>query len=194
MFRFLLDDIGAASLDDIRTRSHAFTRLVQLAFWSARSYQRLVDAAPHMRAIVRVTPRDPAALELLGRFYRYVFRTAEPGVDSAAIRTILLRIATPDGQEDIVNAAEELIEQGRAEGIAKGRAEGITKGRAEGMARAMDALRKAIVASLVARGVSLGAHARARVETCADVDTLQVWLGRAVTASREDDVFSADAC
>jgi len=67
-------------------------------------------------------------------------------------------IAGAHGQEDIVNAGERLIEQGRAEGLERGR----TEGRAEG-------LRTAIATALVARSVALSEAGRARIASCSDI-------------------------
>ena len=89
-------------------------------------------------------------------------------------------IAGAHGQEDIVNAGERLIEQGRAEGLERGR----TEGRAEG-------LRTAIATALVARSVALSEAGRARIASCSDIDTLTRWLGRAVTATSEAEVFAS---
>ena len=61
-----------------------------------------------------------------------------------------------------MNAAQQLIEQGRVEG-----------------------LRTGILAALSARTVALSEVGRARIASCVDVATLTRWLTRAVTASSE---------
>jgi hypothetical protein len=77
-----------------------------------------------------------------------------------------------------VNAAEQLIEQGRAEGLERGR----------------EGLRAGILAALTARAVVLSEVGRARIASCADVATLTRWLTRAVTATSEAAIFaSSDA-
>ncbi len=73
-----------------------------------------------------------------------------------------------------MNAAEELIARGRAEGEAKGKAE---------------ALRAAIVALFSARALPLSEHGRAQIMSCADVATLVRWHARAATAVSEAEVF-----
>ena len=92
-------------------------------------------------------------------------------------RTMLLEVAGPEGEEDVMNAAEQLI----AEGERRGEQRGEQKG-----------LRAAIVTALEARSVPLSEVGRARVASCTDVATLTRWLARAVTASSEADVFASE--
>ncbi len=53
---------------------------------------------------------------MMHQLYEYLLRAAEPEVDVEEIQAILQQIAGPEGYEDLMNAAEQLIEQGRAEG------------------------------------------------------------------------------
>ena len=69
----------------------------------------------------------------------------------------------------------------RDEGRAEGRAEGRTEGLAEGVLRV-----------LAKRGIALTEEQRARVEGCADLDQLDVWLDRAAIATAASEVFDAD--
>lgn len=171
LFRFFVDDLAALSLEQLSSRAlHALGRLVQLAFWSSRSLERLVDAAPLMRAITETLVRDDRTRELLTQLYLYLLRAAQPEVDVDEVRTILLGVAGPQGKEDVVNAAEQLIEQGRAEG--------------------REGLRSAIAKALSARSVTLSEVGRARIWACTSIETLTQWLERAITATSEADVFA----
>ena len=78
----------------------------------------------------------------------------------------------------MMNAGDQLIEQGRAEGEARGKAEGKA-----------EALRAAIVALFSARALPLSEHGRAQISSCADVDTLVKWHACAATAASEAEVF-----
>lgn len=69
-----------------------------------------------------------------------------------------------------MNAAEQLIEQGRTEGLA--------------------GLRAGISAALAARAVPLSELGRARLASCADIAMLTRWLTRAVTAGSEAEIFA----
>ncbi len=77
-----------------------------------------------------------------------------------------------------MNAAQELIERGRAEGEARGKAEGKA-----------EALRAAIVALFSARALPLSEHGRAQISSCADVATLVRWHACAATAASEAEVL-----
>jgi len=177
-FRFLLDDLEALSLEELATRAaSAQLRLVQLALWS-RSYARLRAAARDMHEIVAAFPRDEPTRTLLAQLYVYLLRAAQPDVDARDIRTILLEIAGPEGKEDVVNAADQLIAQGRAEGEARGRAEGL------------ELARKALLVALEARSIPLSDVARARVAACDDVALLTRWLERAATVAAEAEIFA----
>ena len=76
--------------------------------------------------------------------------------------------------------------EGRAEGEAKGRAEGEARGRAEGEAKGRAT---AVLAVLRARGIELNVRQRTRVLTCSDIEMLDGWLARAVTATNAHDVL-----
>jgi hypothetical protein len=178
-FRFLLDDLAALSLAGVSARPlAALPRLVQLAMWASRSFPRLRDATPFMRAVVATLARDDRARALLEQVYRYVLSTAPPDVDVREIRTMLLEVAGPEGAEDVMNAAEQLIAEGERRGLERG----------------LEGLREGIAAALSARAVPLSELGRARLGSCTDVGTLTGWLTRAVTAASEAEVFaSADA-
>jgi predicted transposase/invertase (TIGR01784 family) len=169
LFGFLLDDLDAQSIDALATRElAALARLAELAFWSARSLRRLEQAAPRMAAILAGLPRDERARSLLARLYVYVMRDAPQDVEAGEVRAILEQIAGPEGQEDVVNAAEQLI------------AEGIERG-----------IRTAIGEVLAARSLNLSELGRARLAACEDVVTLTGWLKRAATASSEAEIFAS---
>ena len=69
---------------------------------------------------------------------------------------------------------------------AEGKAEGRTEGETIALARA-------ILALLAARGVSVSAEARARIEGCTHVPTLDRWILLAATARSAEDVIGAPA-
>ncbi len=177
LFRFVLDDLATASLEALSSRTvHALARLVAMAFWSSRSMHRLRAAAPFMAEIGATLERNERTRELLTQLYVYLLRAAQPDVEVEEVRTILMQVGGPLGQEDIVNAGETLIEQGRVEGLARGRAEGLAQGLAEGRA-------KAILRVLTARGVAVPTQVREQILGCSDLGVLERWLDRAVTAT-----------
>ncbi|MGI9000345.1 MAG: hypothetical protein ACR2GH_01625, partial [Pseudonocardia sp.] len=72
--------------------------------------------------------------------------------------------------------------EGRAEGEAAGKEEGKAEGEAAGEARA-------VLAVLDARGIDVPPDARARIAECPDLDQLDIWVRRAVTAETVHDLF-----
>ncbi|HEY3815652.1 MAG TPA: Rpn family recombination-promoting nuclease/putative transposase [Polyangiaceae bacterium] len=167
-FRFVLDDLAALSVDALAARTlHALGRLVQVALWSSRSMERLQSAAPLMSVITGALVRDARTRALLIQLYAYLWQTAPPEVAVDDIRSILLLVAGPHGAEDVVNAAEQLIEQGEVKG-----------------------LRGAVLTALSVRSLPLSELGRARLGSCADVTLLKQWLTRAMTAASEAEVFA----
>jgi hypothetical protein len=67
-------------------------------------------------------------------------------------------------------------------GEAKGMAEGEAKGKAEGEARA-------VLAFLDARGIEVPDPVREDITGCTDLDQLDTWIRRAVTANKVQDLF-----
>jgi hypothetical protein len=176
MFEIALDDLAILTAESILARGiHALGRLAQLGLW-ARSRERLESAVPAMRALARTLARDSRTRALLTQLYVYLWSTAPPEVDDEEIRAILLEVAGAEGVEDVVNAGDRLIAKGREQGLEKGLA----------------GLRGGIETAVTARGLTLSDVARARLAACRDVVVLTTWLGRAVNARSEADVFAAD--
>ncbi|MGQ0779348.1 MAG: hypothetical protein ACT4NY_33865, partial [Pseudonocardiales bacterium] len=67
--------------------------------------------------------------------------------------------------------------------VFQGRTEGRTEGRAEGEATAL-------LTVLHARGIDVPEDARTRIIECSDLEQLDAWVRRAVTAGSVDDLFS----
>jgi hypothetical protein len=127
-----------------------------------------------MGAISGELERDTRVRALMAHLHLYLMATAPPTLKTKSSAVFSSRSQDPQGQEELVNLAEKLIEQGR------------TEGRAEG-------LRDAIEATLSTRGLSLSERGRARLHACTRVETLTRWLTRAVTAASEVDVFDSES-
>lgn len=74
--------------------------------------------------------------------------------------------------------ARRYVQQGREEGKAEGREEGKAEGRAEGVLRVLEA-----------RGLSVPRTVAERILACRDLETLDVWLTRAVTIAKAEAIF-----
>jgi hypothetical protein len=76
--------------------------------------------------------------------------------------------------------------KGKAEGEAKGKAEGEAKGKAEGEAKGKA---ESLLTILSVRGISMPENIRQRALVCQDLEQLDAWLRKAVTAESLDEVF-----
>ena len=87
---------------------------------------------------------------------------------------------------------QEWFAEGEAEGLIRGRAEGRAKGQAKGEARGLRLGKAEALKTLVRlRFGELPASAVDRID-CADIEALDRWLGRILTATRLEDVFGAE--
>lgn len=91
----------------------------------------------------------------------------------------LMATGTYEWQSDF---ARKYVGQGREEGLKEGRAEGREEGLAQGK-------REALLRLLEAHEVSVDASARSRIEECSDLDQLDTWFSRAISAKSTDELF-----
>ena len=175
-FRFVLDDWSALTFEQLASPVlHPMVRLAQLALASSDSTERRRQAFHHMKAILpMIDDDDERTRAWRACFFRYMFRAAPTGMSAPEIRCMLREAVPPKQVEEVMNAAQELIQEGLDRGLVAGRVE---------------TLRAAIAVVLSARSMPLSEQGRARVAACADAELLNTWLRRAVTAQSEDDVF-----
>jgi hypothetical protein len=112
-------------------------------------------------------------------------RTARPIV-VRLLTDVREKPASSPEQMEFVMETQEFYEKWQndllTQGEARGRAEGEARGRAEGEA-------KAIVTFLRARGITVPVEATARIESTADLATLERWLAKAATVSSIEELF-----
>ncbi|MGW0180214.1 hypothetical protein [Nocardia sp. NPDC003345] len=77
--------------------------------------------------------------------------------------------------------------QGRAQGLAEGRVEGLAEGHTEG--RVEEGIEKTL-RLLEARGITVPDHSRERIRACTDLEILDRWFDRAITATEIDEIFA----
>jgi flagellar biosynthesis/type III secretory pathway protein FliH len=102
----------------------------------------------------------------------------EPKEPEELVKKLLAAVGD-EGKEDIMTAAEQLMERGRQQGLDRGREQGREQGRKEML---LDLLRErfgALPDAIVARVAA------------ADMAQLVVWSKRVLTAPTLDDVFAA---
>jgi hypothetical protein len=173
-FRFVLDDISAEADEALMAR--AITALGRLALWCLRHgrepaelVRRLAGWADLVRQ-VRGAPNGAAAFATI---LRYILTVSEP-LPPEELLTQLLEAAGKDAEEEIVNVADQLREEGRRKGLAEGVAKGVVEGVAKGQ-------RKVLLRLLRARFGALPEPVMARIRA-ADEAQLDAWADRVLTA------------
>ena len=171
-FRFILEDISHETDEALRAR--AITALARLSLWClrhAREPWELVDRLGAWVDLAREVRRAPHGMAALVRIMRYIFLTNEPGKPEELVARLLAAVGE-EGKEEIMTAADQLMERGREQGLKQGRREML-----------LDLLRERF-------GVLPDAVA-ARV-TAAGLAELQAWSKRVLTARGLDDVFAGN--
>ncbi|MEU7743299.1 hypothetical protein [Nonomuraea sp. NPDC049158] len=126
-----------------------------------------------------VTEAFVAALSKLAdddapQYYEYGYRLA-----SLVARRIMEDIMSSTAWPVYSPFAKEHFGKGKAEGKAEGKVEGKVEGKAE-----------AVIKILKARGISVPQDAHDRITRCTDLDQIEEWIDRAVTATALDDLFA----
>lgn len=86
----------------------------------------------------------------------------------------------PDTMSKARQEFEDFLQETYRQGMSKGRTQGLSSGQAEG-----------VLTVLGAKGIPVSDAIRAQIRACTDLDTLQRWLIRAVTATTAEDVIKA---
>jgi len=118
--------------------------------------------------------------DALGKVVRYAL-LANQRTTIQDLESVLVPMLGEAAREVVMTEGERLIQQGELRGQEKGRAEGRAEGRAA-----------SVLAFLSARGMKVSSDQRKRIETCADIPTLDRWIVRAATVLTVDDVFADD--
>ncbi len=174
-FHFMLEDISHETDEQLRAR--AITALARLSLWClrhAREPWELVDRLSIWADQVSEVRRAPNGMAALVLIMRYIFATNEPDKPDELVQRLIAAVGE-EGKEEIMTAADQLMERGRAQGLKQG----LEVGRREML---LDLLRE--------RFGELPGATVAQV-TAAGLDELQAWSKRMLTAPRLDDVFVA---
>jgi hypothetical protein len=84
----------------------------------------------------------------------------------------------------------EGVREGRLEGVREGEAKGLREGEARGLREGTKSVREGILLVLTTRGIPVPAEVEQQIAGCSDPALLSLWLKRAVTASRAEDVVA----
>ena len=171
-FRFVLEDLSHETDEALRAR--AMTALARLSLWClrhAREPWELVDRLGAWMDLVREVRAAPHGAAALALIMRYIFATNEPDKPEELVRRLLAAVGE-EGKEEIMTAADQLMERGREQGREQGQREMRAADQLRGR---FGALPDAVVARVAAAGMA----------------ELRTWSMSLLTAPSLDDVFTA---
>ena len=187
---YRVDDLSTQSEHALRARPGPPLVPLGLLVLSYAGTEQLAQRLPHwsdLFAQVHAAANGPQAVY---RVVRYLHHVGDERVHGA-VKRVLHSIMELERVEAVMKTMAEVLrergrQQGLVEGEARGEAKGLAKGRASGMAGA-------VLRLLATRGVHVDEPSRQRIEACMDVSTLELWLDRALTATRISDVLDGPA-
>jgi hypothetical protein len=156
-------------------------RLVLLLLRGGRSRklgQQLLD----WKGLFAEVYSTPEGMEELRAVVHYLLEVGDPRARQG-VRQVLHSVTGEKRAEEWMKTMgltlrEEGRREGRAEGQAVGRAEGRAQERAEGVLRILEA-----------RGITVDKRTRKLVLGCSDLDTLDRWFKRALSATSLSDLW-----
>ncbi|MDY7226146.1 Rpn family recombination-promoting nuclease/putative transposase [Hyalangium rubrum] len=173
-FEYQVDDLTAERVEALLARPGP--PLVRLA-WRLLRYGRteeLAERLPGWQALFVQVQGTPHGLEALRAVVHYLLLVGDEAAQVATVEVLQAAVGAQRVEELMPTVGEKLIEQGRQQGLL----EGLAKGQAQSVLRA-----------LVARGVYVDAESRQRILACRDMETLDRWFDRALTATRLSEVL-----
>jgi predicted transposase/invertase (TIGR01784 family) len=166
-FQFVLEDLSHETDEHLRAR--AITALARISLWClrhAREPWELVDRLGAWADLVAEVRRAPNGMTALVLIMRYIFATNEPDQPEALVQRLLAAVGE-EGKEEIMTAADQLMERGRTQG----RREMLL----DQLRERFGALPDAVAAQVSAAGMT----------------ELQAWSKRVLRASTLDGVFAS---
>jgi hypothetical protein len=183
---YLLDDLSTQSEQQVLERpGPALVPLCLLVLRFAGT-EELALRLPHWRELFSRVYTSPHGPQALYRITRYLQKLGDERAYEAT-KGVLHSLMETERAEAFMRTMEEVLkERGRQLGLAEGEARGLAKGLAEGLA-------KAVLRLLEARGVHVDDSSRLRIQSCMDVDTLELWHERALRATRLSELWDGPA-
>lgn len=176
-FRFLLDDISAASDQALHDRTmSALGRLALFCFRHAREPEELIEQLAGWLDLVGEVRRAPNGAAALAAIFRYILLRNEKRPPEDVVKRLLLLVGR-EGRDEVVTAGEQLIERGRLKGLQEGLQEGL------------QTARNMLLKLLRTRFGALPDDAVARVQA-ADSAQLDLWAERVLTAATLAEVLA----
>ncbi len=178
-FEYLVDDLTAEQEEALKARpGPPLVPLALLLLRSGRS-EKLAVLLEGWRPLLAEVLATPEGQEQLRAIVHYLLKVGAEAADEA-LRRVLDSIVREQRSEELMRTmAEAYIEKGRAKGLEEGLARGRAQERAE-----------VILRILASRGIAVDDTGRERILSCTDLDTLDQWFNRALSATRFSDLLA----
>ncbi|MFH0943761.1 MAG: Rpn family recombination-promoting nuclease/putative transposase, partial [Planctomycetota bacterium] len=170
------------------TLSHgtALTTLTTLLMKSIRG-TGLLRRFRSWKPVVGQIHAEAGGRQMLELLVQYLLVAAREEVDVDELQNVLSDAIGPESEELIMNTGEKLIQKGKERGLEEGRKEGMREGMQEGRREGM---KEALANVLRSRFDVIPGGIQSRMEA-ADLETLQHYLDRAITAQSLHEVFES---
>jgi hypothetical protein len=186
-FRCIVDDLSRLSDQDLMARAlSAFPTLVLWALRDARTPGQILLTLDQMADALTDVANANGGRDALEQLFVYISTVAE----NLAFDQFRARVAqlAPAAKEAIMTIAEELKAQGLNQGLVQGREQGLVQGREQGLVRGLVLGRRQTLERLMT--VKFGPLPEAvigRIQA-ADLEVLDLWLERILSADTPDAV------
>ncbi len=175
-FRFILDDLAA--IDSAQLVARARSPLVALTLFVLQRARHSTDLLSELRLLsghLAALENERVPREQIATTLWYIWRVGR--VSPADLLEFARSHAGPTLENIMKTAAEQLLDQGRAEGEARGRAEGEARGRAEALLKLVQ-LKFGAVPDDMAQAIQT-----------ASAEQLDRWLGRVLSSESCDEIL-----
>jgi hypothetical protein len=169
-FEYLVDDLTAEREEALMARAGPpLVPLTLLLLRFGRS-EKLALMLEGWKALLAKVIASPGGQEELHAILHYLLRVGDKAAQGR-IQHVLQSVANEQRAEEwMTTIAEDLIEKGWVKGMAQGRAEDVLR-------------------ILSKRGITVDDRTRQLILGCADLETLDQWFDRALTATRLSDLM-----
>jgi hypothetical protein len=178
-FRCIVDDLSRLSDQDLMARAlSAFPTLVLWALRDARTPGQILQTLDQWADALTDVANAEGGRDALEQLFLYISSVAE----DLAFDQFRARVAqlAPAAKEAVMTIAEELRAQGLKQGLEQGREQGLEQGLVRGQ-------RQALARQMALKFGPLNEAVSARIQA-ADLQLLERWLERILTADTPDAV------
>jgi hypothetical protein len=197
-FEYLLDDLSLLSEEEILARPGPALVPLSLLVLRFAGTEQLAQRLLHWSELFSRVYTSAHGPQMLYRVVRYLHELGDERA-YGSIQRVLHSIMQSQQAEVFMRTMAEVLraqghEQGHEQGHQQGHQQGLAEGEARGEARGKAlGLAQAVLRLLDARGVRVDERSRERILSCLDVATVELWLERALRATRLSEVLDGPA-